>query len=82
MNRGGRRPLISNTDDQRTYFLALLIEVPSRYRAEDGLTDIRAACQTGTPLGNDAFKAKIERKLHCKVGRARRGRPKRPNKGL
>jgi putative transposase len=48
----------------------------------DVLTDIRAACQTGTPLGKDAFTAKIERKLHCKVGQARRGRPKRPNKGL
>ncbi len=48
----------------------------------DGLTDIRTACQTSTPLGNDAFKAKIERKLHSKVGQARRGRPQRPNKGL
>ncbi len=48
----------------------------------DGLSHIRAACQTGTPLGNDAFKAKIERKLHCKVGQARRGRPKMPNTGL
>ena len=49
----------------------------------DGLSDIRAACQTGTPLGNDAFKAKIERKLHYyKVGQARRGRPKTSNKGL
>ena len=47
-----------------------------------GLMDICAACQTGTPLGNDAFKAKIERKLHCQVGQARRGRPQRPNKGL
>ncbi len=37
----------------------------------DGLSHIRAACQTGTPLGNDAFKAKIERKLHCQVGQAR-----------
>jgi putative transposase len=40
------------------------------------LTDIRAAWQTGTPLGNDSFKAKIERKLKTKVGQARRGRPK------
>jgi putative transposase len=58
---------------------------PALFRASidaDGLTDIRAACQTGTPLGNDAFKAKIERKLHCQAGQARRGRPKRPNKGL
>ena len=47
----------------------------------DGLTDIRAACHTDTPLGNDAFKAKIERKLHCQVGQARRGRPKGLTKG-
>jgi putative transposase len=39
------------------------------------LDDIRAAWQTGTPLGNDYFKQKIEDKLKCKVGQARRGRP-------
>ncbi len=44
---------------------------------EKELTDIRNAWQTGTPLGNDYFKEKIERKLQCKVGQARRGRPKR-----
>ena len=40
------------------------------------LKDIRAAWQTGTPLGNDYFKQKIERKLKSKVGQPRRGRPK------
>ena len=44
---------------------------------ERELSDIRAAWQTGTPLGSDAFKEKIERKLNSKVGQARRGRPKR-----
>jgi putative transposase len=39
------------------------------------LNDIRAAWQTGTPLGNDYFREKIERKLGSKVGQARRGRP-------
>lgn len=39
------------------------------------LLAIRAAWQTGTPLGNDLFKQKIEAKLKCKVGQARRGRP-------
>ena len=38
MNRGGRRHfifnIIFNTDDQRHYFLALLGEVHTRYRAE------------------------------------------------
>lgn len=49
---------------------------------EEQLKDIRAAWQTGTPLGNVYFKEKIERKLKTKVGQARRGRPKAPQKGL
>ena len=40
------------------------------------LDNIRASWQSGTPLGNDYFKQKIEAKLACKVGQARRGRPK------
>ena len=36
---------------------------------------IQKAYQTGTPLGNDYFREKIERKLQCKVGQDRRGRP-------
>lgn len=44
---------------------------------ENVLTDLRAAWQTGTPLGNDHFKVQIERTLKTKVGQARRGRPKR-----
>ena len=39
------------------------------------LDEIRTAWQTGTPLGNDYFRDKIEKKLKCKVGQARRGRP-------
>jgi REP element-mobilizing transposase RayT len=42
MNRGGRRRFIFNTDDQRTYFLGLLGEVHTRYRAE-----IHAYCLMG-----------------------------------
>ena len=46
------------------------------------LADIRAAWQTGTPLGNDFFRQKIEAKLKCKIGQARRGRPsKRKEEG-
>ncbi len=45
---------------------------------EEKLMGIRAAWQTGTPLGNEKFKIKIERKLKCKVGQARRGRPDGP----
>ncbi len=44
---------------------------------KDTLVDIRSAWQTGTPLGNDYFLQKIEDKLKCKVGQARRGRPKK-----
>ena len=44
---------------------------------EKDLKDIRASWQTGTPLGNDYFRQKIEAKLECKVGQARRGRPKK-----
>jgi len=36
---------------------------------------IREAWQTGTPLGNDRFKEKIQHQLKCRVGYARRGRP-------
>jgi putative transposase len=39
---------------------------------------IRSALQTGTPLGNDRFRARIERALHVKVGYDRRGRPRSP----
>lgn len=47
-------------------------------RLDEGvLNDIRSAWQTGTPLGNDYFKGKVEKKLKCKVGQARRGRPKK-----
>jgi putative transposase len=42
---------------------------------DDVLTDIRSALQTGTPLGNESFRKKIEAKLKCKVGYTRRGRP-------
>ena len=41
----------------------------------EALSEIRAAWQTGTPLGNDYFREKIEKKLGCKVGQERRGRP-------
>jgi len=42
---------------------------------DNDLIEIRAAWQTGTPLGNDCFRQKVESKLGCKVGQARRGRP-------
>lgn len=49
---------------------------------EQNLSDIRTTLQTGTPLGSDCFKEKIERKLKMRVGQARRGRPVSPRKWL
>ncbi len=37
---------------------------------------LRGSLQTGTPLGNEKFKAEIEAALGVKVGLARRGRPR------
>ena len=48
----------------------------------DELKEIRTSLQTGTPLGNEYFKEKIEKKLKTKVGQAQRGRPDGPLKGL
>ena len=42
------------------------------------LEQIRAAWRTGTPLGNDHFRERIEAKLKCNVGHSRRGRPSIP----
>lgn len=47
----------------------------------DFVDDIRSAWQTGTPLGDDYFRQKVEAKLKCKVGQARRGRPAKPDNG-
>ena len=45
---------------------------------DDHILDaIRSAWQTGTPLGNDRFRAKIERALKIKVGYAKQGRPRK-----
>jgi putative transposase len=44
---------------------------------EDEISAIRNALQTGTPLGNDRFRAEVEAALGVKVGYAQRGRPKK-----
>lgn len=49
---------------------------------KEELRDIRDCWQSGTPLGNDYFKQKIEDKLKCKVGQSRRGRPSSTGKGF
>lgn len=43
---------------------------------------IRTSWQSGTPLGNDAFKASIQARLNCNIGKLGRGRPTKQQKGL
>jgi putative transposase len=45
----------------------------------DSLNAVRACLQTGTPLGNDRFRAQIEQALGVKVGYSACGRPRRPD---
>jgi len=40
------------------------------------LDDLRASLQSGTPLGSDKFKDKVEQVLKVKVGQVKRGRPR------
>ncbi|MGB5582112.1 MAG: transposase [Gammaproteobacteria bacterium] len=63
---------LGRTRKQRLEAYQALFKVPI-YQKE--MNNIRSAWQTGTPLGNDYFRKKIEAKLKCKVGQARRGRP-------
>lgn len=46
------------------------------HMGEETMEEIRSAWQTGTPLGNNRFREKIEKTLKLKVGYARRGRPR------
>jgi hypothetical protein len=50
----------------------LLFKVPIDQKE---MNDIRSVWQTGTLLENDYVRKKIEAKLKCKVGQARRVRP-------
>ena len=45
--------------------------------APEQVHDIRAAWQTGTPLGNQRFREQIEAAVNKKVGYAQRGRPRK-----
>ncbi len=67
-------------------FMALAGEPAGRCRAyralfrgqgdDRELGGIRSTLQSGTPLGDDRFRARIERTLRVKVGHDRRGRPR------
>ena len=67
---------LGKTADQRKEAYRALFKA---HIDEDNIKQIRAAWQTGTPLGNDYFKGVVEAKLKTKVGQSRRGRP---SKGL
>lgn len=72
------RGLGRSLEDRQTVYRDLF-----RNMLEPGeLKDLRTAWLTGTPLGNDRFRADIERTLRIKVGQAHRGRPKKQGKGL
>jgi hypothetical protein len=43
--------------------------------------DVRAAVQTGTPLGNDRFREQVKLTLQCTTGHPRPGRPAKAEKG-
>ena len=66
-------------------FVALAANAPDRHAAYRALfadrlaamqeAAIAAALHSGTPLGRESFIAGVEKRLHQKVGYARRGRP-------
>ncbi len=68
-------PLYQALGSSRRQRIDAYNELFKAHIGEEQLGAIRASWQTGTPLGNDYFKEKIEEKLRCKVGLARRGRP-------
>jgi putative transposase len=63
---------LGNTDEQRLYAYQELFR---NALEPDHVHSIRASVQTGTPLGNDRFRAQVEAALGKRVGQARRGRP-------
>ncbi len=67
------RALGGSSDDRQSVFRGLF----DRGLDSDELALVRCTLQTGTPLGNEKFKAAIEATLDLKVGFARRGRPKK-----
>lgn len=67
-----RKLALGKTANQRR---AAYRELFRAHVEEAEINKISAAWQTGTPLGNDYFKEKVENKLKTKVGQDRRGRP-------
>ncbi len=59
--------------DRRSAYRALF----ESHLDQSTITQLRESLQTGTPLGNDRFRAQIEQALGRAVGFSRRGRPKK-----
>ena len=65
---------LGNTDEARHHAYR---ELFSNALEHEQLHQLRAAVQTGTPLGNDRFREQIERATGNRTGQLRRGRPAR-----
>jgi putative transposase len=81
---GEQDPLVS----PHGVYLALGASAPDRQAAyrdlcaaqvdPELLRTMRSCLQTGTPLGNDRFRAQVEQALGVRVGYSTRGRPRKP----
>lgn len=65
---------LGNADEARQHAYR---ELFSNALDANQLHQLRAAVQTGTPLGNDRFREQIERKTGVRAGQLRRGRPEK-----
>ena len=76
IQRGRSREAVIFAENDYLAYLRWLQEGVERYQVAVHAHVI----QTGTPLGNDTFRRKIEAKLQCKMGQARRDRPSKPKR--
>jgi putative transposase len=67
---------LGTTKEERAYAYRELFRTAL---APEQVHELRAAVQTGMPLGNDRFREQIEQTLERTVGQSRRGRPRLGN---
>jgi len=65
---------LGETDELRQRSYRALFQTALQAEALD---EMRGCLQSGTPLGNDCFKAQVEQALKIKVGQVKRGRPRK-----
>lgn len=68
---------VTNDNHSQEALLDVTALPSSPIQSKEDLRAIREAAAFGMPLGNDRFKAQIEKTLGRTVGYARRGRPKK-----